>query len=367
MLDSIMITNFKSFQQTSTLSMECGDSLASDVNTLQVQSDKKLLNSVYVLGANLSGKTNLMQVFKFLVSSIKNSLCPGNYSHFSNKSNISCFAVYFVKNNKFFEYKLICKESCVLEEKLWTNHSLVFSRDYNRLEISGSSFNGYPKNIRTGQLALPQLANDELLEAKEAFDWFVNDIVFVEYSDFVMKETINEIVTNNEELKNKITEFLQAVDLIHPYEYFDLETCWQNISPSIKRLLLLLIHSLTEQNKNKVLLVDDFDIGLHDELIEVLIMLFTKWNHDRQYIVTTCNSNILSKNLRQDQIYFVNKNRNVNKNRSYESELYSLFDFDEINLETVLEDYRLGIYDAKPIINYPYLQNIIYDKSEQEL
>lgn len=84
-------------------------------------------------------------------------------------------------------------------------------------------------------------------------------------------------------------------------------------------------------------------------MTEVLLKLFNQWNKKSQFIVTTHSFDLMDKNLRPDQIYF------VEKDRFGKSELYSLFDFDDIALKR--HDYKYkrrylqGIYGADQIIN----------------
>ena len=120
-------------------------------------------------------------------------------------------------------------------------------------------------------------------------------------------------------------------------------------SAGTKIFLRLAVYILREQARNTVFLIDEFDASLHIKLTEVLLKLFNQWNLGSQFIVTTHSFDLMEKQLRPDQIYF------VEKDRFGKSDLYSLFDFDDVALKsrdyTYKRRYLQGIYGADQIIN----------------
>ncbi|MBR3185896.1 MAG: ATP-binding protein [Oscillospiraceae bacterium] len=93
--------------------------------------------------------------------------------------------------------------------------------------------------------------------------------------------------------------------------------------------------------------VDEFDTSLHPMLVSYLVGLFHNPAVNRnnaQLIITTHDLSLLTlKELRRDQIYFVEKDQNTG-----ESELYSLDEFSPRTNEDVRKAYMLGRYGSVP-------------------
>ena len=93
--------------------------------------------------------------------------------------------------------------------------------------------------------------------------------------------------------------------------------------------------------------VDEFDTSLHPMLVSYLVGLFHNPAVNRnnaQLIITAHDLSLLTlKELRRDQIYFVEKDQNTG-----ESELYSLDEFSPRTNEDVRKAYMLGRYGSVP-------------------
>ena len=99
----------------------------------------------------------------------------------------------------------------------------------------------------------------------------------------------------------------------------------------------------------ETLCIDEFDASLHPMLVRYLLSLFNNPNVNKahaQLIVSSHSLVLMSlKNLRRDQIYFVEKDRKTGK-----SELYSLDEFSPRKEEDVRKVYMLGRYGSIPDI-----------------
>lgn len=93
--------------------------------------------------------------------------------------------------------------------------------------------------------------------------------------------------------------------------------------------------------------VDEFDTSLHPILVSYLVGLFHNPAVNRnnaQLIITTHDLSLLTlKELRRDQIYFVEKDQNTGA-----SELYSLDEFSPRTNEDIRKAYMLGRYGSVP-------------------
>lgn len=310
---------------------------------------------------------------------------------FAGNSEPTYFLVKFLKNNKYFTYELEYVEDRVIRESLRVNDCIIFSSDGEEVVLPESLKSLYT-TIRKNQLLLFFAQTNNILEAKEAYEWFVIDVVIPDTNKLhplILKE-----LKQNKELTRKIILLLQAAD----FNILDIEvrdridhvpselsvkmsgedaeiiagefieqrvaemycthqgvngdTFVLNFSEEnagTKIFLRLAAYILRNQDRNTVFLIDEFDASLHIKLTEVLLKLFNQWNQRSQFIVTTHSFDLMDKQLRPDQIYF------VEKDRFGKSELYSLFDFDDEALKR--HDYKYkrrylqGIYGADQIVN----------------
>lgn len=128
---------------------------------------------------------------------------------------------------------------------------------------------------------------------------------------------------------------------------FDLD----NESDGTKRLLDLIPALDISTNSDRTFVVDEIDRSMHSKLTLMLFELFlTHSNSEGQLIATTHESQLLDLSiLRQDEIWFVEKENN-------QSKLYSLDSFKVRYDKSIMKDYLLGRYGGIPI--FKSFQNI---------
>ncbi len=115
-------------------------------------------------------------------------------------------------------------------------------------------------------------------------------------------------------------------------------------------------------NKGKTIFIDEFDTAFHVSICEFLMAIMnSKRNSSNQFVVTSHEIELLDQPLRSDQIWFVNKSF---KN---ESELYSLFDFADLQKKrgdlSYAKRYMKGEFGATPVIN-EYLSEQYLEETE---
>ena len=91
--------------------------------------------------------------------------------------------------------------------------------------------------------------------------------------------------------------------------------------------------------------IDDLDCGLHPVLVSYLVDKFA--NADGAQIIFTTNDVDLMNELRNDQIYLVDKNKGDGA-----SELYAVSDFSLWSAENIRNGYLAGKYGAIPFLSY---------------
>lgn len=387
MLLDFTFKNVRSFKNETFFSMEVGEGISRLVRkNTHYQKGIRLLKSAYILGGNATGKTNLiyaLDILKMIIlsgtSSELNNLFTDTYA--ANKEDTE-FHIKFYKNGKQFDYLLIYNFKQVKLEILKVNKKLIFSRNHDELVVP-SLLKGIKDTLRNNQPLLYFAQNNNVLEAKEAYEWFGKDLVSPRLVGIpLIDQQIFKPLLDNNSLKEDILYFLKAadfnivdikvsesvyennadfkekrlqVDFVHQGdEGNSFVLNWTAESTGTKIFIMLSMYILQRAYRNSVFLIDEFDRSLHPKLVILLIRLFNEYNEHNQFIVTTHNNEIINNNLRLDQIWFVDKN--------YQgiSELYSAFDFDEKpTMNQVKKNYQDGLYGGDQIINEGMLLDIL--------
>ncbi|MGD9993954.1 MAG: ATP/GTP-binding protein [Salinivirgaceae bacterium] len=195
-------------------------------------------------------------------------------------------------------------------------------------------------NVKNSILSLLNLA-DSGIEDIENKKLEVEDV-----PENAPKEIVDEI--NEGKIRFLLTKrkaYNEAGEKSH-YQLFSMQ---ENESEGTKKLFNysgILIRALTD---GRALVIDEFDARLHPLITKKIVELFNSKETNKrgaQLIFVTHDTNLLDKDLlRQDQIYF------VEKNSKGESEFYSLAEFKGIRNDASYEkDYIKGKYGAIPFL-----------------
>lgn len=99
MLIQVNVQNFKSFNESNSLNMIASNKLRTQKDRLYESVDVTLLKSAVIYGANASGKSNFVEVLRFMKECVINQEIPiESYNwycrnHEDNKEKISSFSV----------------------------------------------------------------------------------------------------------------------------------------------------------------------------------------------------------------------------------------------------------------------------------
>lgn len=395
MLIDFKVQNYRSFKTEQEFSMQTGKRLRKyqDSNTV-MSIDGRLLKSALIFGANANGKTNLIKaliMFKNLVTNpTKDELQKLITDTFGyNKKNTVFEICFSVAENKY-RYALEYNANEVVSEQLSMNETLIFSRDGQSFATVPAQLSPLIDNVRKNQLLLyfAQQNNEE--HAKAVYRWFVEDLIFVN-TDQIRNDRFK--VLQDEKFKHKFLNFLRAADFnivdvevrerketvptpesivkklnangdsdddiefmnsvrydiysTHKSENGQFSVYFNNESTGTKVFMFLALYILN--NSEKTLMIDEFDRSYHLELAQALLALINSKNQNNQFILTTHELSLMDSELRQDQIWF------AEKNRFGESELFSIFDFDDPALKrgdfNYKKRYLEGIYGATQLVN----------------
>ena len=389
MLIDFTFSNVRSFKDKVTFSMEIGEGITvySKENTIQ-HDTVDAVKSAFIFGGNASGKTNLLRALMLLrivvLHGTLSEIEPLPIDTYAHGNDNTYFNIRFIKNNKQFTYTIEYNEDFVVEESLVVDGNILFSRDTQHVHMP-ESIVSLESSLRRNQPLLYFAQSNNVLLAKEAYEWFALDILSpsLPTSSMDSRKALRAL-HDNPQLKDDVLYFLRAADfnirdikteliqipneqnidtsksvLLVKCEHegingdtFSIEYEAESIGTRIFLMLALAI--LQRDNHGKLFLIDEFDRSLHPKLVTILLKIFNEWNTtESQLIATTHDNDILDYALRTDQIWF------VDKNYYGISELHSAFDFNELDIREIKKNYQDGVYGGNQIVSDALVKDII--------
>ena len=389
MLIDFTFSNVRSFKDKVTFSMETGEGITvySKENTIQYDI-VDAVKSAFIFGGNASGKTNLLRALMLLrivvLHGTLSEIDPLPIDTYAHGNDNTYFNIRFIKNDKQFTYTIEYNEDFVVEESLVVDGKILFSRDTEHVHMP-ESIVSLESSLRRNQPLLYFAQSNNVLLAKEAYEWFALDILSpsLPTSSMDSRKALRAL-HDNPQLKDDVLYFLRAADfnirdikteliqipneqnidtsksvLLVKCEHegingdtFSIEYEAESIGTRIFLMLALAI--LQRDNHGKLFLIDEFDRSLHPKLVTILLKIFNEWNTtESQLIATTHDNDILDYALRTDQIWF------VDKNYYGISELHSAFDFNELDIREIKQNYQDGVYGGNQIVSDALMKDII--------
>ena len=376
--------------------MEVGEGITDYAEDNTISSGEiDVVKSSFIFGGNASGKTNVIRAFQLLrqvvVYGTPSELDLLPVDTFAGVYGNTYFKIRFSKNKKIYDYIIKYNLGYIVNESLSVDNIVVFNRSIDDV-IMPPLIKNLRESLRDNQPLLFFAQTNNVPEAKEAYEWFAQDILIPSLiNNNLRNQQLFRPLHTNPELKEKVLYFLRAAD----FNIKDIKTqevivpissdpdksekvlllhCEHegpdNISFKVDyeaesigtRIFLLLIMTILENKHNsKLFLIDEFDRSLHPKLVTILLRIFNEWNRTgTQLIATTHDIDILDASLRTDQIWFVDK--------SYDgvSTLDSAFDFNEQSIKNIKKNYQDGLYGADQIINDAMMKDILGISDHEE-
>ena len=351
-------------------------------------STENITNIIAVKGANASGKTNILKALSFLHDFILNSfsnLKPDediNMSSFFKNKERTLLYIIFLEKNIEYKYEIQLTNKKIISEKIWKKdkrETLVVERDdalitttkeFKELEIinlnrKNASIVSLAKQYGLNELDMiynffnNMFSNVDIIgHNKNLFDDF-NGISKLYFDDsnmlsfiikFLKKSDIGlhdiKILSKKDEETGLLTYFpifeYKVNDIITTLNYYEQSAGTQLLFTQLS-LYKLVIHL------GSLLVLDEFDISLHPDLLPMLLELFEDKESNpknAQLILTTHNYDIMDR-LGKYKTVLVNKVDN-------ESFLYRL---DEIPGDIIRNDRPISpIYNANKIGGKPKIK-----------
>ena len=401
MLIDFSFKNVRSFKDEVTFSMEVGEGITDYAVENTISSGEiDVVKSSFIFGGNASGKTNVIRAFQLLrqivVDGTPSNLVTLPIDTFANESGDTNFKIHFTKNGNLYYYELNYDWDAIINECLTMNGNVIFKRTVDEITMP-PLIKDLKESLRVNQPLLFFAQTNNVPEAKEAYEWFAQDIINPSlisnnsYNQYLQSLQLFKPLHTNLELKENVLYFLRAADfnirdiitqeiemptleadkksevrLIINFEHEGPDGSHFVINYNVESIgtqifLLLIMTILENQNNSKLFLIDEFDRSLHPKLVNILLRIFNEWNRTgTQLIATTHDTDILDAPFRTDQIWFVDK--------SYDgvSTLDSAFDFNEQSIKDIKKNYQDGLYDADQIINDAMMKDILGISDHEE-
>lgn len=397
MIEEISFKNILSFKNESTLSFEAtSDKSIETAHVVTMPNGTRLLRLALILGANASGKSNLLYALEQL-----HNFWTFNPSNMDSETGIEPFMLdidtpgepsefnlkIWIDGIRYW-YHLQLTEKVVMLEKLsyykTTQPIMVFERKYE----DGQSIiktNPVVQKIDSEtlkMLSLNCLPNMSLLAARGRVNmkfnhvdsfrkWAQEGFLPTIYPETDMTKFARRMLIENKDFKSYMLNFLNMADFnitgLNEHSdgkgvrKFDFEHTVENDrgketyelnfrqqSNGTRRLLGIEAAVFDLCRNGAFLMIDEMDASLHPDIMEYILRQFLLETTQSQLLITTHYDGLLRSVddlIRKDNIWF------TEKDKSGASQLYSLVEFKGLSkISHIDKAYRNGIFGALPQI-----------------
>jgi hypothetical protein len=353
MLQELKISNFLSIRDEVELSFEATkDKTFESTHVVEVAPGVRLLRFAMIMGANASGKSNLLYAIEFLrsfwfsrTSEVDESTgCMPFMLDNDMQSKPSKFEIRFWTKGVKYWYVLVLDGKRVYDERLYyyknksVQPTLIVRRDWMRNGILPI----IEPNTQVYNVAKQRLRDDANLRT------YMLD--FIKQADFNITDLQSEEPkltgrTRNEQVN---MQFVHTVKNNRGEEQYLMSPELQSLGT--KRTLGLETAIYEAIHSGALINVDEFDSSLHPDLLEFTIQRFLQEKSESQMIISTHYDPLLATVddlIRKDNVWFTEKGEDG------ASSLYSLTDFKglgKMSSTSIRNAYRHGQFGALPNI-----------------
>lgn len=400
MLIQFSFKNFKSYKNETTLDMTATNITEFEFNVVKDIGGNDLLKVASIYGANASGKTGIIEAFRFMRKFVIDSFEKQNKQEKINiknfafedesKSEKSEFEVFFTINKIEYQYGFTLDKNRVYEEYLYKRnynfkdrYDTLFERDTENIKF-GEEFKEAKKikDLLEDRTLLLTLASQlKIEESKKVFDWFLSSNI-VDFgnslTESILSMVLPEKMDDNNFEKNHLEEFMKAIDVgiegikvrkiegdeNNRYKVYSLhrvigseelrELPFIEESSGTQKMFALYRFIMEALRNGTVLFIDELDAKIHPLLLRYIINMFHNSQinkNNAQLIYTTHDIYTLTKEtFRRDEIWLTEKDSDG------VSKLYSLAEYKIEDNKKVRKDasynkeYLNGRYGAIPIL-----------------
>ncbi|MCI7605696.1 MAG: ATP-binding protein [Spirochaetales bacterium] len=333
MLEKIVIKNFKSFSKETVI-----DFAKTNYSFLpQNCSDDGILKGTMFVGANASGKSNVLIAIKLLLDMLflEKNINSDIYKCIFNSDPRYSLDYYFKVKGSTVQYEFIVETNkSIISERLFIdkkmmldrlgNNARVFITEPNGIIYSEDDVDGETLFLRTLYFNTKFAGNTVL---KEWMEYLTNSVYLNAYEQILISYGKHDLNVTSYLKKNgseKINALFNAYNFKQNIEYINKEgensiffkradinepIPFSMESTGNKNLLRMLPSFLTVVESGGMILIDEFSSGFHNELETLLVKYFMKNAEHSQMIFVSHSTNLLNNSiLRPDQEYAVEFN-----------------------------------------------------------
>jgi len=413
MLIQFSFKNFKSFRDETVLDMS-STKITEHSDRVVGIGKEKLLPTAAIYGANASGKSNVIEAFRFMTTYVMDSFDYGGEASktkknarklvrtpflFDEKSadEESAFEVYFITSEddgcKTYNYGFSLNSEGIVEE--WLNSKAKTAKEFKRIFYRGKDndieYKGIPaksqENIKIAlekeTLVVSLGAKLKIAKFKMIRDWFYN-VNFTNFGDPMENAFLSTRVphdfADDTNVQDKVVNFFASFDpsitgfKVRKFrnededkEYLDIEAVHEiagsdkTVSIPLEEesdgtLKMFALYPVLQDTLETggVLCIDELNARLHPLLVRSFLITFLNPEINKkhaQVIFTTHDTWQLSNNLlRRDEIWFTEK---ASDGATTLYSLADLVDEDGVKIrkdESYEKNYLLGKYGAIPAL-----------------
>lgn len=404
MLLNMTIANFKSVKSPQTISFEAlKDNRLSPNKVVEINDKLKAIKTSAIIGPNGAGKSSFVRALEVLnrvvtasednENPLASALTGTVFAYGIEKTTPATISidVLLEKGDGSDEnptviarYTLAASKDRIYEETLYhifnTSKKLMFERKYDESDNTyayryGKMYRGEKKRLAA---RIPDSASFLGWAARKGgetcsqlYSWFTDSLHILPMGVSAATESyIARMLTLHPTWREQLTNFFWAVDITdirrvgvrddgkvvftHVYINDKKADGYSNLfsleSLSLRRLTLLAVAFFECFTSHKTLVIDDFGMLLHPDVLCHLVEIFESCNKESQMLVVDCNPSLLKEGLlRRDGIWFAQKDHESS------TTYFSLSDFkvSRGKIQT-REKYLQGAFGALPITSEFY-------------
>lgn len=335
MLRSIKINNFGPIEKEIIFSMEKGKTTQFEENIIE---NTNLLKTMYIYGANNSGKSKLVETIRFLKDILelgkeifnRKDYFPFIFSNDNDSTKLEYN--FFIKNKEYIyilEINFINKK--IIKEILKIDEEIIFKRNKETTFVNEREIKIDP-NIFFLMYYYSQIGDKEEVNFLVEY---INGIIYIEQqrgSDSIIKaqsftnlEKINFLENNLEKINLIIKDFGFNFDIviIRGIDQVGRETKTIGVNKTFNNkhfqapifflesfgtnVFIDLLLEIEKNDKSELIVIDEIERGVHFALVASFINYINTMYPKKQLILPTNMTDLLDSelHLRKDQIYIV--------------------------------------------------------------
>lgn len=399
MLIQFNFKNFKSFRDDTSLDMTATSITEHPYNLIN-SGDEKYIKTAAIYGANASGKSSVIEAFKFMKDWIQDSFRKASENEYIPLKRFAFdshaqkepaeFEVFFEYENNEYQYGFSLDNERVFEEWLYLKkknskdkYLTLFERSDGKIDCNSKLLTGaenFISMVEEKTLFLSIISNAKIAYARDVLHWFTVGVSIIDYGDIFFESLITKIhspMLYEESYQKELIRFLKSIDINidgiiveKPKNENDKPEIYtkhlikdrknyykmplSEESSGTQKMFTLFYFLRFSLTFGVPLFIDELDAKLHPLLLRYILTMFHDENINKngaQLIYVTHDNYTLTKDIfRRDQIWFVEKDSDS------VSHLYSLAEYKSEDDKKIRKDasynkdYLLGKYGSVPIL-----------------